>query len=169
MMPRTGNADDSERRHDGRAALCRYAVNATIAWSQPRTIELTGSIPAGGDPDDLDLSVLDPSAFAISQIARDLRAGGIAIDTTQFAPIPPDARVLWTHRSPPLPELLRRMWQPSDNLLAESLLGALAPTREGALDRERAWLRSIGVDPATVSSRTASGSRRTTGSPRAIS
>ena len=42
------------------------------------------------------------------------------------------------------------IFTPSDNLLAESLLGALAPTRDGAIARERSWLQSIGIDPATT-------------------
>ncbi len=42
------------------------------------------------------------------------------------------------------------MWQPSNNLLAESLLDALAPTRDAALARERTWLQSIGIDPTTM-------------------
>jgi D-alanyl-D-alanine carboxypeptidase/D-alanyl-D-alanine-endopeptidase (penicillin-binding protein 4) len=125
-------------------------VSATLVWSQPNTIELRGSIPAGSSPDDIDLSVLDPAAFTRSQTARALRDGGITIGSIRAGEIPPNARVLWTHASPPLPALLQRMWQPSDNLLAESLLGALAPSRDAALERERTWLRSIGIDAAGV-------------------
>ena len=67
-----------------------------------------------------------------------------------MATTPAGAQVLWLHHSPPLAYLLHAMWQPSDNLLAESLLDALAPTREGAIARERTWLQSIGIDPATT-------------------
>jgi D-alanyl-D-alanine carboxypeptidase/D-alanyl-D-alanine-endopeptidase (penicillin-binding protein 4) len=49
------------------------------------------------------------------------------------------------------------MWLPSDNLIAEELLreidvaaNAHAGTLEGGHALEQTWLRSIGVDPATV-------------------
>ncbi|MDP9110716.1 MAG: D-alanyl-D-alanine carboxypeptidase/D-alanyl-D-alanine-endopeptidase, partial [Candidatus Eremiobacteraeota bacterium] len=70
---------------------------------------------------------------------------------------PPGARVLWHHRSSVLRELLARMWLPSDNLLAESLLEELGTSARGPGDardrgiaRERTWLRAQGIDPSTL-------------------
>jgi D-alanyl-D-alanine carboxypeptidase/D-alanyl-D-alanine-endopeptidase (penicillin-binding protein 4) len=77
--------------------------------------------------------------------------------------------VVWTLDGEPLSDLLADMWWPSDNLIAETLLkeigrragnatvtggalvtdGALGTTVAGAAV-ERAWLISIGVDPATL-------------------
>lgn len=125
-------------------------ITPTLVWETPNTIAITGSIPANGTPDDFGVSVLDAPAFALANFAQALTAAGVTTASTAYAVTPPAAQVLWTHRSQPLPDLLRAMWQPSDNLLAESLLDALGGSRDGGLAKERAWLQSIGVDPATV-------------------
>lgn len=133
---------------------------ATIAWDSVGTLRVIGSIPAGAAPDDFSVSVLDAPRFALANLGQALARAGVSVGSdTTLAAAPPDARVLWTHHSVPLSDLVRLMWQPSDNLLAESLLNALgetspAPggdTRARGLERERAWLQSIGVDPATTS------------------
>jgi serine-type D-Ala-D-Ala carboxypeptidase/endopeptidase (penicillin-binding protein 4) len=94
---------------------------------------------------------LDPAHTTLETAAATLTHNGVTIgNAAQVAATPVNAHVLWTHHSQPLPQLLRSMWWPSDNLLAESLLDAFAPTRAAALDRERAWLRTVGIDPATT-------------------
>jgi len=74
-----------------------------------------------------------------------------------FTPTPAGPVVVWHHDGEPLAALLADMWLPSDNLIAEELLrevdvaaNARAGTLEGGHALEHAWLRSIGVDPATV-------------------
>jgi D-alanyl-D-alanine carboxypeptidase/D-alanyl-D-alanine-endopeptidase (penicillin-binding protein 4) len=122
-----------------------------IAWNQPNTLVVTGSVPADETDDVLDASMLDPALVTLALAGDELRRDGISfVHEPHSAPATAAARVLWTHRSPALASLLRALWQPSDNLLAESLLGALAPTREAALAREHDWLQSIGVDPRTT-------------------
>jgi serine-type D-Ala-D-Ala carboxypeptidase/endopeptidase (penicillin-binding protein 4) len=126
-------------------------TDVRISWSAPATLIVTGSVPADETDDELDAAILDPSRATLELVAATLTHGGINLaSASQFAPTPAGARVVWTHRSPALPDLLRDMWQPSNNLLAESLLDALAPTRDAALARERTWLQSIQVDPATT-------------------
>ncbi|HTX56172.1 MAG TPA: D-alanyl-D-alanine carboxypeptidase/D-alanyl-D-alanine-endopeptidase [Candidatus Acidoferrales bacterium] len=126
-------------------------TNVQVALNDPDTLVLTGSVPADDADDAIDAAILDPARVALDLIAQTLTRGGIHFAATAtLTAAPPNARVLWTHHSPPLPDLLRAMWLPSNNLLAESLLDALAPTREEALERERAWLQSIGIDPATT-------------------
>jgi D-alanyl-D-alanine carboxypeptidase/D-alanyl-D-alanine-endopeptidase (penicillin-binding protein 4) len=116
-----------------------------LDWQHPATIRVTGSVPAGAKPVELDASVLDAPQYALAQVARGLVAGHIAFTTTpSLGPAPAGARVVWTHRSPYLPDVLARMWQPSDNLLAESLFN------EVGAGNEAAWLRTLGIDPATV-------------------
>lgn len=122
-----------------------------LSWSTPATLVVTGSVPADATDSELDAAILDPSSATLELAAGALTHAGIAFTSSpQLAQTPAAARVVWTHRSPALPDLLRDMWQPSNNLLAESLLDALAPTRDAALARERAWLQSIGIDPATT-------------------
>jgi serine-type D-Ala-D-Ala carboxypeptidase/endopeptidase (penicillin-binding protein 4) len=123
----------------------------SVDWNRPNTLILTGSVPADETGGDMHLNVLDPAQATLSLAADALTRGGITFaGPPRMGSAPVGARVLWTHQSSPLPQLLSDMWLPSDNLLAESLLGALGNTRGAALDRERAWLRSIGIDPSTT-------------------
>lgn len=133
------------------AARSNDTTDVRISWSAPATLIVTGSIPADETDGELDAAILDPPRATLELAAAALTRGGINFaSASQFAQTPPGARVVWTHRSPALPELLRDMWQPSNNLLAESLLDALAPTRDAALERERTWLQSVGIDAATT-------------------
>ncbi|MGC2128731.1 MAG: D-alanyl-D-alanine carboxypeptidase, partial [Candidatus Aquilonibacter sp.] len=94
---------------------------------------------------------IDPAHVTLALAGEALNHGGVTFaNPPRLATTPPGARVLWFHHSVALAQLLRAMWVPSDNLLAESLLGALAPTRDAAIARERTWLQSIGIDPATT-------------------
>jgi len=71
--------------------------------------------------------------------------------------LPADMPVIWSHDSPALRTWLGpRFWILSDNLFAELLLrelgyagGARPGTTAAGIAAERAWLASIGVDPAT--------------------
>jgi serine-type D-Ala-D-Ala carboxypeptidase/endopeptidase (penicillin-binding protein 4) len=123
----------------------------SVDWSQPNTLILTGSVAADETDADLHLNVLDPAQATVALASAALARGGITFtNAARMGSTPAGTRVLWTHQSSPLSQLLGDMWLPSDNLLAESLLRALGNTPDAALDRERAWLRSIGIDPATT-------------------
>lgn len=123
----------------------------SVDWSQPNTLILTGNVAADETDADLNLNVLDPAQATVALAKDALTRGGITFaGPARTGSAPAGARVVWTHQSSPLSQLLSDMWLPSDNLLAESLLGALGATRDTALDRERAWLQSIGVDPRTT-------------------
>lgn len=133
------------------AAHSDDTTDIRIDWNRPHTLVVIGSVPVDETDDVLDASMLDPTLVTLALAGQELSRNGITF-TPRTAPAttPAGARVLWLHHSAPLPQLLRAMWLPSDNLLAESLLGALAPTRDGAIARERSWLQSIGIDPATT-------------------
>jgi serine-type D-Ala-D-Ala carboxypeptidase/endopeptidase (penicillin-binding protein 4) len=129
-------------------------------WDQPRTIVLTGSYPLDAkESGDLHPSVPDPVAYAADVFTRALDARGIdVIGGTRVGRSPAQPFVLWTHDSLPMPQLMQRFWYPSDNLMGELLLkelGVLASgepgTDEHGADVEREFLRSVGVDPDTVS------------------
>jgi D-alanyl-D-alanine carboxypeptidase/D-alanyl-D-alanine-endopeptidase (penicillin-binding protein 4) len=129
-------------------------------------LNVTGSIAAGGAPEDIDVAVPRPTRFFEFAARRSLSAAGIVLgpfDSTfltrsaAFKPTLPE-RVIWSHDSEPLTDLLADMWWPSDNLLAEELLravGSSALVRVGTsaqgIAREQAWLTTLGMDPALVS------------------
>jgi D-alanyl-D-alanine carboxypeptidase/D-alanyl-D-alanine-endopeptidase (penicillin-binding protein 4) len=128
-------------------------------WDQPRTIEVTGSYPLGSKTSgEVSPSVPDPESYAGDVFARALAAHGITVTgTVRSGKMPPGATVLWTHDSEKLPQLLAQFWYPSDNLMGELLLkelGVVQGGEPGTDDNgrvlEQQYLRSIGLDPATV-------------------
>lgn len=128
-------------------------------WNAPRTIELIGSYPLDGkESDDLAPSVPDPPSYAGRILLRAMRAQHIDIGPRLRRRKTPAHRfVLWSHESEMMPALLRDFWYPSDNLMGELLLKELGVARAGepgtdasGATVERRFLRSIGVDPSTV-------------------
>ncbi len=125
-----------------------------------QTIEIVGSYPAGApESDDLEPSVPDPALYAGDVLLRALGDAGITVaGGVRIGTAPPDARVLWRLESPPMPQLLSEFWLPSDNLMGELFLKELGAARSGepgtfanGIAAEGEYLRSIGVDPATLS------------------
>ncbi|MHB8152553.1 MAG: D-alanyl-D-alanine carboxypeptidase/D-alanyl-D-alanine endopeptidase [Vulcanimicrobiaceae bacterium] len=128
-------------------------------WNHPHEIVVVGSYPLGRhESGDLAPAVPDPAIYALDVFARALTAHGITIEGAQrIGTTPNDARLLWQHRSEPMPALLADMWQPSDNLMAETFLkelgvveGGMPGTTTSGISLEQRWLRGIGVNPATV-------------------
>lgn len=128
-------------------------------WDQPRTIRVSGSYPFGAkESGDVSPSVPDPQSYAGDVFARALAAHGIAIQgTVQPGVAPVSTTLLWSHDSEQMPQLLADFWQPSDNLMGELFLKELAVengTKPGTSEAGRAveerYLRSIGVDPTTL-------------------
>jgi serine-type D-Ala-D-Ala carboxypeptidase/endopeptidase (penicillin-binding protein 4) len=131
-------------------------------WDEPATIRLTGSVPLGIKiSDDLRPAVPDPAAYALDVFRLDLLAHGVTVGTVSQSRLPASGTPVWRHASAPLARTLGAFWQPSDNLLGEQLLlelgtlpagneNAAADTRERGIALERAWLASIGADPAAV-------------------
>lgn len=138
----------------------RDTTDLARPWDRPTTVVVTGRYPMAAPPsDDLTPALPDPARFTADGFARALAAHGVAAnDAIASGTTPPDARVLWSHRSKPLRLLLRDFWLPSTNLLGEQLLEelgaqsatAVGDTRMRGLTLERAWLRSIGVEPETL-------------------
>ena len=122
-------------------------IDAMRPWNDPNVIRIIGIIPRGAsDPDRFRIAVEDPLAFIGDAFLRDLSRAGVHLaGGSRRGGVPEHALSLWTHRSPPIATLLARMWQPSDNFIAEMLFRQL-----GGAQRERSWLASIGVDPKTL-------------------
>jgi len=131
-------------------------VRSFDAWN---TITLTGTYPLGAkESGDLQPAVPDPQRYAGEVFFRALQAhgvsvaGGITVGVT-----PASARAVWTHESEPMPQLLEDFWWPSDNLMGELFLKRLGVLHSGApgtdangIPVENEFLKSIGVDPKTV-------------------
>jgi D-alanyl-D-alanine carboxypeptidase/D-alanyl-D-alanine-endopeptidase (penicillin-binding protein 4) len=141
------------------AARSDDTTSVEIVWTAQKTLRVTGSVPLDArDGSVLDASVLNPGLFALDIFAQHLASAGITTSTPPgeqaFSATPPNARVLWLHHSAPLSQLLASMWQPSDNLIAESLLDALGAgaddARAAGIARETDWLRRIDVEPETL-------------------
>ena len=101
---------------------------------RPDHVELTvsGQIRWGEGSWDVRKRVADPARFAGEVFRRALLAHGVKIKVRGlgYAAVPPAARLLAAHDSPPLTEVLRTMNKLSDNYLAESVLKTLgAETR----------------------------------------
>jgi D-alanyl-D-alanine carboxypeptidase/D-alanyl-D-alanine-endopeptidase (penicillin-binding protein 4) len=126
-------------------------------------VRIVGTIAADAKPEDLSLAVPHPPRFAAAAARRTLAAAGIRVrnrgfivelrKTSDAAP----RRVVWSHDSEPLHDLVADLLQPSDNMLAETLLralGAQPPALIGSsadgIAFEKTWLRTLGVDPAAL-------------------
>jgi D-alanyl-D-alanine carboxypeptidase/D-alanyl-D-alanine-endopeptidase (penicillin-binding protein 4) len=128
-------------------------------WDQPRIIKVDGNYPAGGkESGEVSPAVPDPESYAGDVFKRALAAHGITVTgTLRSGKMPAAAPVLWSHDSEKLPQLLADFWYPSDNLMGELFLKQLGVVQGGepGTDQngqvlEQNFLRSIGVDPSTV-------------------
>ena len=133
-------------------------------------VRIVGTIASDAKPEHLSLAVPNPPRFAAAAARRALLAASIPVRARGFAGEPrrtDDAaprRVVWSHESEPLRDLLADLWMPSDNMLAEELLralGATAPAPQGTSAQgiafEQTWLRGLGVDPETLALEDGSG------------
>ncbi len=128
-------------------------------WDQPTTIRITGSYPAGAKTSgDVHPAVPDPQSYAGDVFAKALAAHGVTVtNSMQSGKAPAGATILWSKHSEAMPQLLADFWYPSDNLMGEMFLKELgfhlkgAPgTVENGIALENQYLKSAGIDPATV-------------------
>ena len=126
--------------------------------------QVIGSIPLGAPPETVATAVVSPTIEASETLALALGLSSPA-QTRDTLPLDEveslgarDERVVWTHDSQSLANLLGpRFWIPSDNLFGELLLeelgwatGGKPGTTAKGVAYEKLWLRSIGIDPVTV-------------------
>ncbi len=94
-------------------------------------VTLSGTVPLGGEWTG-ELAVADPARHAAAAFSAALAARGIRVALPAVSsrePLPAAARVLASHESPPLAELVRAVNKESQNLHAEMLLRALGAQR----------------------------------------
>ncbi len=128
-----------------------------LMWNSPLTLIVGGSAPARATDVSLDAAAIDPASFTLEAVERAMNQRGLPALPSRIGTTPADARVLWQHHSVALPVLLTDMWQPSDNLIAETLLQELGvasagndDTRARGIRREQAWLTAAGVDTKSL-------------------
>lgn len=122
-----------------------------------------GTIPLGTPELVRTVSIDNPTDFFLAALDRALHARGITITATASdidfvfpAPETSTARVLVTHRSPPLSELAMPLMKVSRNLYGETLLKTLktqdgrSGTVQSGRDAVVEVLRSWGLSPDTV-------------------
>jgi D-alanyl-D-alanine carboxypeptidase/D-alanyl-D-alanine-endopeptidase (penicillin-binding protein 4) len=144
------------------AAATPSTLDALRPIDRPNEVDVTGALAAGAQPEKLSLAVPSPPRFAAAAARRAIVAGGVRIGNrepvaaraTEDASTP---RVVWSHDSEPLSDLLADLWLPSDNMLAEELLHAVgteAPaargTTEAGIAWEKGWLGKLGVDTGSA-------------------
>ena len=129
-------------------------------------VSVYGTVPFGAPAEHLSIAVPNPSRYAAMGARRALLRGGIRLLPEPYeapvAPAPP--RILWTHWSEPLGDMLADLWLPSDNILAEELLravGATPPALQGSsaagIAWEKTWLKGLGVDTGALALEDGSG------------
>jgi D-alanyl-D-alanine carboxypeptidase/D-alanyl-D-alanine-endopeptidase (penicillin-binding protein 4) len=136
-----------------------------------RFLRVNGQVPLGSDGRTLTTAVANPALLFAGELRSALERHGIIVDgptadLDELAP-PPDLRgaeVLVVDLSPPLREIADPLLKWSLNIYAEALLMALDPTRPAGAAEGLAVLRttleSLGVDPASYSTRDGSGLSR---------
>jgi D-alanyl-D-alanine carboxypeptidase/D-alanyl-D-alanine-endopeptidase (penicillin-binding protein 4) len=149
-----------------------YAYAAPVS-----ALSLDDNVVAGAGAGADDVPVADPPAHAADVLRRALEDHGITTEQASSPGTPPPGAImLWQHDSEPLERVLADFWYPSDNLIGEELLKALGVAQAGSpgssesgIAAETAFLRSVGVDSATVSIVDGSGlSRYDECTPRAL-
>ena len=117
-------------------------------------IRLSGSVPLGEPVQRLSVALEDPARYAAAVFAEGLESRGIHATGPVAAssePLPSGTRVLATHESEPLSEILRAVNKPSQNLHAEMLLRLLGArvkadgSVEAGHEAVREFLRRSGV------------------------
>jgi D-alanyl-D-alanine carboxypeptidase/D-alanyl-D-alanine-endopeptidase (penicillin-binding protein 4) len=127
-------------------------------------LEVTGSIPTGGEPDNRSVAVVNPTVFYAESVKRELAARGIAISgpavdfddvAGEFAAVSHEsgATSVWmvaTTESPPLKDIATVLMKVSQNLYADTLLKAIGGrnglgTTEGGRVAVRKLLSEWGI------------------------
>jgi D-alanyl-D-alanine carboxypeptidase/D-alanyl-D-alanine-endopeptidase (penicillin-binding protein 4) len=161
------------------------ADSPQLLWPEQRPAEaalsVAGSIRVGAAPVRLLVSAGNPTRWFAGVLRHHLIASGIAvageavdIDDAQPPPQRGYATLLFTHRSPPLRQLIQPMLKNSVNLYGEALMRLnsgpdVLPTNDAALDGLNRRLAAWGVAPDAQQLVDGSGlSRRNALSPEAL-
>ncbi|MGW1977162.1 D-alanyl-D-alanine carboxypeptidase/D-alanyl-D-alanine endopeptidase [Streptomyces sp. NPDC001889] len=132
------------------------------------TVTVSGNIPLGGSATKEWVTVWEPTGYAAAVFSDALARHGVRIgdDPRLGRPTPAGARVLASHRSMPLRELMRPFMKLSNNMHAEALIKTIGHETAGrgtwsaGLSAVNARLREEGVDTSTLRQADGSGLSR---------
>ncbi|MER6911051.1 D-alanyl-D-alanine carboxypeptidase/D-alanyl-D-alanine-endopeptidase [Streptomyces sp. NPDC000594] len=132
------------------------------------TVTISGSIPIGASATKEWIAVWEPTGYAAAVFRDALKRHGVRVDeaTRLGRATPAGARVLATHRSMPLRELVLPFMKLSNNMHAETLTKAIgrkqadSGTWGAGLSAIGGYLRSEGVDTTTLRQADGSGLSR---------
>ncbi|GBQ02905.1 D-alanyl-D-alanine carboxypeptidase/D-alanyl-D-alanine-endopeptidase [Streptomyces spongiicola] len=132
------------------------------------TIVVTGDVPVGGPTTKEWVTVWEPTGYAAAVFADALAEQGVRVTGTPRLgrPAPPGARVLATHSSMPLRELMLPFMKLSNNMHAEALTKTIGYETSGrgtwsaGLTAVDDYLRKEGVDTAKLRQADGSGLSR---------
>jgi len=152
---------------EGRAF--RDMLQATFSAGPPPRAAFAGRYPIACGEKDINVSLLAPDE-QVAGVLRELwpEMGGAWTGRAREGAVPPDARLLHTHESAPLAEIVRDVNKFSNNVMARQLYLTLAtassePPARAALATEavRHWLAVKGIPARELSIENGSGLSRT--------
>ncbi len=137
----------------GRCVGRNSQVSYAIEPARPDRVVATGRLSASCGPQSQRLAIMDPAQYAYGTFVTLWRQqGGQFRGGMLRAPTPPAARLLLTHESEPLSEIVRVTNKYSSNMMARSLLLALAAEMHGTPATTTAgqetivdWLKTRGL------------------------
>jgi len=138
----------------GRCVGQNRQVSYQIEPARPERVVVTGTLSSSCGPQTQRLAVMEPAQFAWGTFVTLWRQlGGQFRGGMLRAPTPPGARLLLTHESEPLSEIVRVTNKYSSNMMARSLVLAIAAEMNGTPASAAAgestivgWLKTRGLD-----------------------
>ncbi len=152
LTPRTGVVTVDNAATTGPAGT-ESTLSITREHGTKRLV-ISGSLPAGSDPAREWISVPDPTRYAADVFRRALVAHGVEVGGVGEATVPDSARVLASHRSMTLADLMVPFLKLSNNGHAEALIKAMGREARGrgtwpaGLAVLDARMRELGLDPS---------------------
>ena len=153
-FPEGLEVDNRVRLLAGRCAGQNNRVAYTIEPAEPWRVVVTGRLATSCGPQTQRLAVMEPAPYAWGTFVTLWRQlGGQFRGGMLRAPTPPAARLLLTHESQPLSEIVRITNKHSSNMMARSLLLAIAAemsgipaTTEAGETAIKDWLKTRGLE-----------------------
>ena len=138
----------------GRCVGRNNQVSYAIEPARPDRVVVNGRLSSSCGPQSQRLAIMDPAQYAYGTFVTLWRqAGGEFRGGLLRAPTPPAARLLLTHESEPLSEIVRVTNKYSSNMMARSLVLAVAAEMNGtpatAASGEQTivgWLKTRGLE-----------------------
>jgi D-alanyl-D-alanine carboxypeptidase/D-alanyl-D-alanine-endopeptidase (penicillin-binding protein 4) len=146
--------ENKVRLASGRCVGQNRQVSYQIEPARPERVVVTGRLSANCGPQTQRLAIMEPAQYAWGtfvtlwrQLGGEFRGGMLR------APTPPGARLLLTHESEPLSEIVRVTNKYSSNMMARSLVLAIAAEMNGTPATAAAgeetivgWLKTRGLE-----------------------